>query len=118
MVGEELILPLSALGERFPLTRTSQLQPPETRSIQQVPLYLEKEGNVMNYFSLYVALHSPDVQTNGQKMTRNNNRNTGSNENLISSSKIRCLTFQRTKEEQDGRMRPNQGTFESVIHNS
>ena len=35
MVGEELILPLSALGERFPLTRTVQDPPPWTSPIQQ-----------------------------------------------------------------------------------
>ena len=35
VVGEELILPLSDLGERFPLTRTSQLPPPWTSEIQQ-----------------------------------------------------------------------------------
>ena len=35
VVGEELILPSSALGERFPLTRTSQLPPPWTSGIQQ-----------------------------------------------------------------------------------
>ena len=37
VVGEELILPLSGLRERFPLTRTSQraLLPPWTSEIQQ-----------------------------------------------------------------------------------
>ena len=37
VVGEELILPLSALGERLPLTRTSQPPPPWTSEIQQQP---------------------------------------------------------------------------------
>ena len=38
VVGEELILPLSDLGERSPLTRTSQLPPPLTSEIQQQPV--------------------------------------------------------------------------------
>ena len=40
VVGEELILPLSALGERLPLTRISQLPPPWTSTIQADPMYL------------------------------------------------------------------------------
>ena len=35
VMGEELTLPLSGLGERFPLTRTSQLPLPWTSVIQQ-----------------------------------------------------------------------------------
>ena len=44
VMGEELILPLSALGERFPLTRISQLPPPWTSLIQPSPLYLHNAG--------------------------------------------------------------------------
>ena len=42
VVGDELILPLSALGERSPLTRTSQeaLPPAWTSVIQQQVEYL------------------------------------------------------------------------------
>ena len=40
VVGEELIFPLSALGERFPLTRTAQEPPPWTNPIQLPPVYL------------------------------------------------------------------------------
>ena len=35
VIGEELIRPLSALGERFPLTLISQLAPPTTTLLQQ-----------------------------------------------------------------------------------
>ena len=42
VVGEELILPLSALGEMSPLTRTSQLPPPWTSEIQAFPVYLNE----------------------------------------------------------------------------
>ena len=40
VVGEELILPLSALGERSPLTRISQPPPPWTNPIQSPPVNL------------------------------------------------------------------------------
>ena len=43
VMGEELILPLSALGERSPLTRTSQLPPPWTSVIQAFPVYLRNQ---------------------------------------------------------------------------
>ena len=45
VVGEELILPLSDLGVRFPLTRTSQLPPPWTSVIQLPPVYLDRNDN-------------------------------------------------------------------------
>ena len=45
MVGEELILPLSGLGERFPLTRTSQLLLPWTVEIQAFPVKLNAQEN-------------------------------------------------------------------------
>ena len=45
VIGEELILPLSDLGERFPLTRTSQLPPPWTSVIQQQVAYLDRNDN-------------------------------------------------------------------------
>ena len=41
-MGEELILPLSGLGERFPLTRISHLSPPLTSSIHALPVNLVK----------------------------------------------------------------------------
>ena len=40
MVGEELIFPLSALRERFPLTRTAQDPPPWTNKIHALPVNL------------------------------------------------------------------------------
>ena len=50
VVGEELILPLSALGERFPLTRISQPPSPWTNEIQLPPWYLHlmQEDEVRN----------------------------------------------------------------------
>ena len=35
-----MILPLSVLGERFPLIRTSQLPPPWTSEVHAPPMYL------------------------------------------------------------------------------
>ena len=46
MVGEELILPLSDLGERFPLTRISQLPPPLTSAIHALPMNLVKMHSI------------------------------------------------------------------------
>ena len=40
VVGEELILPLSALRARLPLTRISQFPPPWTSVIHAFPVYL------------------------------------------------------------------------------
>ena len=40
VVGEELILPLSALRARLPLTRISHLPPPWTNEIHAFPVYL------------------------------------------------------------------------------
>ena len=54
VVGEELILPLSGRGERFPLTRTSQLPPPWTSEIQAPPVYLDRNENIhMHIYMLY-----------------------------------------------------------------
>ena len=43
VVGEVLILLLSALGERSPLTRISQLPPPWTSEIQLLPVNLHNQ---------------------------------------------------------------------------
>ena len=50
VIGEELILPLSGLGERPPLTRTShpELSPPSTSLAQLLPL------NLKPYIYIYV----------------------------------------------------------------
>ena len=51
VMGEVLILPLSALGERLPFTRISQeaLSPAWTRVIQANPVYLRnQEMHVVN----------------------------------------------------------------------
>ena len=49
VLGEELILPLSALGERSPLTRISQSLPPWTSVIQSPPVNLHnQEIHVVN----------------------------------------------------------------------
>ena len=49
VVGEELILLLSALGERSPLTRISQSLPPWTSVIQSPPVNLHnQEMHVVN----------------------------------------------------------------------
>ena len=49
VVGDELILPLSALGDRSPFTRISQFPPPWTSVIQAPPVYLRnQEMHVVN----------------------------------------------------------------------
>ena len=45
VTGEELIRPLSALGDRFPLTLISQLPPLETKFLQQQPENLQQSHN-------------------------------------------------------------------------
>ena len=57
VVGEELILPLSGLGERFPLTRTSQLAlpPPWTSVIQSPPVYLDRNDSKQMHILLCVV---------------------------------------------------------------
>ena len=49
VVGEELILPLSALGDRSPLIRISQPPPPWTSVVQVPPVNLRnQEMHVVN----------------------------------------------------------------------
>ena len=63
MVGEELILPLSGLEERFPLTRTSQPPPPWTSGGQALPVYLhEWRDSTLQLNIMYSYVCIPQMQ--------------------------------------------------------
>ena len=78
VMGEELILPLSGLGERPPLTRTShpELSPPSTSLAQLLPLNLKpyiyiyirtwKERSVQSIHNTYNAYNNSSIMHSNQ----------------------------------------------------